>query len=245
MLKSVRFCYLFIVLCFAAAGLVAQDKPISGGVLNGKAISLPKPAYPAISKAACASGTVGVQVMIDESGNVIAARAVSGHPLLQAAAVRAAQEAKFSPTFLNGVSVKVTGVINYNFVLDTSTKITADGEERANPCAARSAENAYTEEANNAGLITGGVLNGKALKLAKPAYPAEAKEAGVAGAVKVRVVIDEEGKVISANAISGPEQLYAASVEAALASKFSPTTLSGQPVKISGYIVYNFAPSNK
>jgi len=58
--------------------------PISGGVLNGKAISLPKPAYPPIARQAHASGTVVVQVTIDENGNVISARAVSGHPLLQA-----------------------------------------------------------------------------------------------------------------------------------------------------------------
>jgi protein TonB len=90
--------------------------PISGGVLNGKAISLPKPAYPPIARAAHAAGTVVVQVTIDENGNVIAAHAVSGHPLLQAAAVGAAHQARFSPTKLSGQPVKVTGVIQYNFV---------------------------------------------------------------------------------------------------------------------------------
>src|ERR1044072_5288225 len=68
--------------------------PISGGVLNGKAISLPKPAYPAIARAAHASGTVVVQVVIDENGNVISAHAVSGHPLLQGAAVGGARPTK-------------------------------------------------------------------------------------------------------------------------------------------------------
>ncbi|HEY8185895.1 MAG TPA: TonB family protein [Pyrinomonadaceae bacterium] len=90
--------------------------PISGGVLNGKAISLPKPAYPAIAKQAHASGTVVVQVTIDENGNVISAHAVSGHPLLQSVAVAAARGARFSPTKLSGQPVKVTGVITYNFV---------------------------------------------------------------------------------------------------------------------------------
>lgn len=90
--------------------------PISGGVLNGKAISLPKPAYPPIARAAHASGTVVVQVLIDENGNVVSARAVSGHPLLQAVAVGAARQARFSPTKLSGQPVKVTGVIQYNFV---------------------------------------------------------------------------------------------------------------------------------
>ena len=90
--------------------------PISGGVLNGKAISLPKPGYPPIARAAHAAGTVVVQVLIDENGNVVSAHAVSGHPLLQAAAVGAAKQARFSPTKLSGQPVKVTGVIQYNFV---------------------------------------------------------------------------------------------------------------------------------
>src|SRR6476659_5183140 len=90
--------------------------PIAGGVLNGKAISLPKPAYPPIARAAHAAGTVVVQVLIDENGNVVSAHAVSGHPLLQAVAVGAARQARFSPTKLSGQPVKVTGVIQYNFV---------------------------------------------------------------------------------------------------------------------------------
>jgi protein TonB len=91
--------------------------PISGGVLNGKAISKPQPAYPAIAKAARASGTVTVQVTVDESGKVVSARAAGGHPLLQQAAVQAAYQARFSPTLLSGQPVKVNGVITYNFVL--------------------------------------------------------------------------------------------------------------------------------
>jgi periplasmic protein TonB len=90
--------------------------PISGGVLNGKAINLPKPAYPPIARAAHASGTVTVQVLIDENGSVVSAKAISGHPLLQAVAVSAARQARFSPTKLSGQPVKVTGVIQYNFV---------------------------------------------------------------------------------------------------------------------------------
>ncbi len=90
--------------------------PISGGVLNGKAISLPKPPYPAIARSAHASGQVTVQVLIDENGNVVSAHAVSGHPLLQAVAVAAARQARFTPTKLSGQPVKVNGVIIYNFV---------------------------------------------------------------------------------------------------------------------------------
>jgi len=90
--------------------------PISFGVLNGKALSLPKPVYPPIARHAHVEGVVTVRVTIDEQGNVISARAVSGHPLLQGACVEAARNAKFSPTKLAGQPVKVTGLIAYNFV---------------------------------------------------------------------------------------------------------------------------------
>ena len=90
---------------------------VSGGALNGKAITLPLPEYPAIARAAKASGSVTVQVTIDEDGNVVSARSVSGHPLLQAAAVTAARQAKFSPTKLNGQAVKVNGVLVYTFTV--------------------------------------------------------------------------------------------------------------------------------
>ena len=90
---------------------------VSGGMLNGKAISKPAPPYPPIAKAARASGTVTVQIVVDESGRVISASAVSGHPLLRAAAESAARQARFSPTLLSGQPVKVSGVITYNFQL--------------------------------------------------------------------------------------------------------------------------------
>lgn len=94
-----------------------RTAPISGGVLNGKAISKPVPPYPAIAKAARAAGTVTVQITVDESGKVISAKAVSGHPLLLQAAQQAAYQARFSPTMLSGQPVKVSGIITYNFVL--------------------------------------------------------------------------------------------------------------------------------
>jgi TonB family protein len=94
-----------------------QGTSISGGVLNGAASVLPQPVYPAIARAAHASGSVTVEITVDETGNVVAARAVSGHPLLQAAAVSAARQASFKPTRLNGEPVKVSGALIYNFAV--------------------------------------------------------------------------------------------------------------------------------
>jgi protein TonB len=90
-------------------------KIVSKGVINGSALSLPKPAYPPTAKAVGASGAVSVQVTIDEAGNVISAVATSGHPLLKSVAAQAARGAKFKPTLLSGVAVKVSGIIVYNF----------------------------------------------------------------------------------------------------------------------------------
>ncbi len=85
-------------------------------VESGQVLELPKPAYPPIARAAHASGTVEVKVIVDTDGSVIAAAAISGHPLLQAAAVSAARNARFTPLKYKGEPVKVVGVIQYHFV---------------------------------------------------------------------------------------------------------------------------------
>jgi Ca-activated chloride channel family protein len=94
-----------------------QKGPISGGVLNSKAVSLPKPDYPSSAKSVGAQGRVVVELMIDETGKVVKARAISGHPLLQKAAVAAALQARFSPTMLSGEPVSIIGTISYTFLL--------------------------------------------------------------------------------------------------------------------------------
>jgi TonB family protein len=90
---------------------------ISKGPITGEAIFLPKPPYPPMARQMRIQGTVGVQVLIDESGRVISAKAVSGNPALVHAAQKAALDARFSPTKLGDQPVKVSGVITYNFVL--------------------------------------------------------------------------------------------------------------------------------
>ncbi len=213
-----------------------DTKIINGGVINGKAISLPKPEYPDEAKKANVGGTITVQVIIDEEGNVASANAVSGikkvyktdekeivvepeeapeKKLLYEAAEKAAKEAKFAPTLLSGKPVRVKGIIVYNFVAgnDTDDK-----------------------------TISGGVLNGKAASLPLPEYPAAAKAVAASGTVNVQVTIDEEGNIVSAQAISGHPLLRQAAVKAAREAKFAPTFLNEQPVKITGVLVYNFAP---
>ena len=86
-------------------------------VINNQAISLPKPIYPPIAKQIKLQGVVNIQVLIDESGKVISAKALTGNPLLIPEAQKAAYQARFSPAFIGEQPVKVSGVISYNFVL--------------------------------------------------------------------------------------------------------------------------------
>jgi TonB family protein len=92
-----------------------QSEPISGGVLNRLAVTLPPPTYPESAKKLRLSGIVSVEVLIDESGNVLSARAISGPTMLQEVAVDAAKRAHFSPIKLLGKPVKVKGTVNYKF----------------------------------------------------------------------------------------------------------------------------------
>ena len=87
-------------------------------VLNSEALLLPRPKYPALALQIGLQGVVNVQVLIDETGKVVSAKAVSGHPMLVPDAVRAANQARFSPTMIGEQPVKVSGVITYNFKLN-------------------------------------------------------------------------------------------------------------------------------
>jgi protein TonB len=90
---------------------------VSKGVVNGQALLLPRPNYPEMAKRIRLQGVVNVQVLIDEEGRVISAKAISGSPFLTIEAQRAAMQARFSPTRLGDQPVKVSGIITYNFVL--------------------------------------------------------------------------------------------------------------------------------
>lgn len=91
---------------------------VSGGVLNGKALLKLAPAYPAEAKQQRAQGTVVIQILVNELGRVISARAISGPQTLREVSERAALGSRFSPTRLDGVPVKVNGTITYNFRLE-------------------------------------------------------------------------------------------------------------------------------
>lgn len=90
---------------------------VLGDNLKSKVVSNPQPKLPDAARNAKVSGPVRVELTVDENGRVTSAKAVSGNPLLRKAAEDSARTARFTPTKLKGQPVKVTGVIQYNFVL--------------------------------------------------------------------------------------------------------------------------------
>ena len=132
---------------------------------------------------------------------------------------------------------------------DLSQQTPGNESNNADPNAASAANNQQqnpqqqqnqSDKPNPKRPIAGGMLNAKAIYLPIPEVPA----GEATGVVLVAIVIDEQGGVIEARAVSGPQPLHAAAVNAARMARFSPTLLMGEPVRVSGTLSYNFVKSN-
>ncbi len=97
------------------------------------------------------------------------------------------------------------------------------------------------ESADGENKIEGGVLNGIAISKPPPPYPEGARSRGIEGSVRIYITVDERGQVIKSKSICGPQALREAAEKAAFKARFTPTTLSGMPVKVSGIITYHFS----
>jgi TonB family protein len=215
---------------FQSFGMAPTSDGVSGLVSKraaGEAIIRPQPVYPAIAKQINASGEVQVSIVIDENGRVIEAKATRGHPVLRSAAEDAARKWVFKPTLLDGKPVKQPGTLTFVFM--SPPPPTSDP-----PAAATSAE---TPEKLN---VSGGVLQGNAIKRVQPPYPPIAKAARASGPVQVQITISETGEVIEASVINGHPLLRDAALQAARQWLFKPTELSGVPVKVQGILTFNF-----
>ncbi len=88
--------------------------------------------------------------------------------------------------------------------------------------------------------VSTGVLMATVISMPPPPYPPIARQIRAQGPVSVQILVDEHGKVVSAQAVSGNPTLLSAAKEAAMRARFTPTLLSGTPVKVQGTIIYNF-----
>lgn len=137
----------------------------------------------------------------------------------------------------DGPSMRIRMQVKYTDYKVGRGKVTITELEEVKP------ETSQTQTDNRqrpVGPVESGELNGKAIDLPKPIYPGEARKAKVTGQVKVRVIVTETGKVMSADIVSGPKQLWMAAIEAARQARFNPTLIGGSAVKITGILTYDF-----
>jgi hypothetical protein len=194
-----------------------------------KTIASPNPVFPAEAKSNIYGDSVKVAVDVNKDGKVTATRAFG--PLtpcsnlkdpavetIQKAARDAARKTVFEPIIENGKPVEKAFMITYRLPRQASVP------------------------ENEKQTIVGGVVNGKAISLPKPSYPRAARANRVGGTIQVQILIEENGRVMSAGPVSGHPDLIEGGIEAACGSRFSPTLLAGHAVKVMGIIVYNFVP---
>lgn len=188
-------------------------KCLNVGVVNKKALKVPKPSVnlsPPKTEA-----IIAVQIVVDMNGKVTAARAFSGHPLVRSVFEKAARQAEFSPTFINGPPVRVRALLVYKFKLDGSVDTDVERDDKD-------------------------VIKTPVNLFQPPSLSCNCRFGSANPKVVVMTEIDEQGNVSKAEVVSGHPVLRPASKQAALSSKFLPLN-----IKSKLFIIYSFEEVDK
>ncbi len=139
--------------------------------------------------------------------------------------------------FDNGTDVRIRMRVKYTDYKVGRGKVTITELDEVKP----DEQTSNTDSrARPRGPVESGDLNNKATNLPQPISPGEARKAHITGQVKVRVIVDETGRVMSADIVSGPKQLWIAAIEAARKAHFEPKLIGDTAVKITGILTYDF-----
>lgn len=233
-----RLPLLFATILLMSGVLHAQTEPV--------VLKQPKATMPKDSDTVGIYGDIAIRVMVDKSGEVRSAELVEGpgdacptvtnRVIIDAreAAKAAALKARFKPD--GTLTEPVSTILKYPFIIATP----------ASPASTVPPMRLMLEKQNgivvfdNKPAAESAVLNGKALTLPAPPYPRAARSFKAAGPVEVLVIIDVDGTMLSARAVSGHPMLQGSARIAACQATFTPTLLEGKPVKVTGLITYNF-----
>ena len=143
--------------------------------------------------------------------------------------------------FENGTDLRIRMQVKYTDFKVGRGKVTITEVGEANPESIKPQTNQSSSEGQRpVGPIDGGILNSKAIELPAPVYPAEAKKLHASGQVQVKVLVDETGRVMNADAVFGPQSLWLAAINAARKARFAPMLIDGTAVKVSGILTYDF-----
>lgn len=238
--RMIRSAILLFLVAALSANALAQSTPPDA---EAKMVSSQEYHMPDAALAAGIDGTVSIGITVDKTGKMRGAK-IFGGPAWPCGATpkkeidevlkSVAQNIstfQFSPAIKNGKPADSSLILSF-----------ALGKAYQNAVKQREAEEAVQTGAPSPKVVDSGFLNGKALSLPPPNYPATAKAQRISGGVPVWIVFDEQGRVVLAGALSGHPLLQASAREAACRAKFAPVVLSGQPVKVTGTMVYQFVP---
>jgi TonB family protein len=195
----------------------------AGATQNARLISNPSPVYPQGAKSAGVTGTVELAAVIGEDGHIQTLKVVSGHALLQKAALDAVWQWVYQPTLLNGKPVKVSTTIKVNFTLDGRTL----------PPGTAGPDGVY--------VPGNGVSTPTVVHKVEAVYSEEALAAKFSGAVVLQIVVTADGSVRNPQVIKSLGLgLDRNAVEAVVQWRFSPGMKDGSPVPVEVKIEVDF-----
>ncbi|MEQ1604942.1 MAG: energy transducer TonB [Pyrinomonadaceae bacterium] len=244
--------YLILTTVFLLLGSAFQVAAQADTRTEPKVLKQPSPKPVKGTDSTGVYGSVSIKASIDKEGKVSAAEFAEGPgwscPTVtnkavvefREAARQAALKASFLPAKQNNETISSSAILTYLFAKPRPEKPSGAKVDRLTQLNTTDSPGAAVVDPPNGS--TAGILNGKAESLEKPIYPAGARAVRAGGTVAMRVVIDVDGTLLSAEPISGHPLLRSAARTAACKSNFAPTLLSGQPVKVAGIITYNFVP---
>lgn len=195
---------------------------VSGGVMAGNILSKVSPIYLQDGCAAHAFGAMVMVLVINKDGRVKSAEVISGPPLLWQLYLDAARQYTFKPYRLNGqpVEVETTLVINPSINCGETQPTASPPEPLPSDALSKPLR------------ISGGVIAENVLTKVFPKFPEVARAKHINGTVVTRVIIGKDGHIKSAEAVSGPDLLRPAYVDAVKQWIYKPYLLNGEPVEV-------------
>ena len=244
---------LIIVLVVAAAGQNSDSDR------DAELLKVPDAKLPDEAKKAGVGGRVGVLVSVDEKGNVTSVLNVAGPDwvcpdvktpavtALREAASTSALKAVFKPAIRDGKPAAPEMRLNFDFENSApppdspkTVGVREVSEEAKDQRSSTRGGHPDGRAAASSGDDVEGLI--RAVSVPRPAYPPAARAVRASGSVSVKLIIDTDGSIYSAEAVSGHPLLRDSSRIAACRAKFEPTLLDGEPVRVSGVISYNYVP---
>ncbi len=201
------------------SGLANPPKPGADGVYEVATSNLKKldssaaVEFPRELSAYEVADTVVIEVTVSAQGSVRKAKAVSGKiPALKDAAEKTVKKWAFEPYMVNGtpVPVRTEITLNFNNTLDHYRDPNGDVP-------------VHLDEKTAQGLIA---------KNVQPQYPPDARLARIQGAVELRVIVGEDGRVHALHIIKGHPMLAAAAYNAVRQWEFKPYVENGKALPV-------------